>query len=86
MLLDVQEASNDWAGAEVTCNKSLTIMAADRNVSVPDDEEFESYQTKLRLTRAKALVHMGHKNHLRQAIAILENVSASLQSEKLCKH
>ncbi|XP_069945055.1 superkiller complex protein 3 [Cherax quadricarinatus] len=77
ILLKLQEASNDWAGVEVTCKRSLKIMEDDPNVTVPDNEEFEEYWTKLLLTQAKAYVHMGHKNHLHQAVTLLEEYACT---------
>ncbi|KAG7169340.1 Tetratricopeptide repeat protein 37-like [Homarus americanus] len=72
ILLEIQEATNDWPGVEVSCKKSLKIMEADETITIPDDEGFEAYRTKMMLTQAKAYVIMGHKNHLRQAVDILE--------------
>ncbi|XP_045595970.2 superkiller complex protein 3 [Procambarus clarkii] len=77
ILLNVQEATNDWSGVEVTCKRSLKIMEEDPNVTIPDNEEFEAYRTKLLLMQAKAFVYMGHKNHLRQAVALLEKYACT---------
>ena len=75
LLLVVNEASNNWPGVEVTCRKSLEIMANSPKVTIPSGEDLEAYRLKMKLTRAKAFVYMGHDNHLREAVAILEDVS-----------
>ncbi|XP_064110497.1 superkiller complex protein 3-like [Macrobrachium nipponense] len=72
LLLGANEASNNWPGVEVACKKSLDIMASNAKVAIPGNEEFESYRWRMKLTRAKAFVYMGHDNHLREAVSILE--------------
>ncbi|XP_068245666.1 superkiller complex protein 3 [Palaemon carinicauda] len=72
LLLEANKASNNWPGVEVACKKSLDIMASNAKVAIPGNEDFDSYKWKMKLSRAKAFVFMGHENHLREAVAILE--------------
>lgn len=76
LLLDVQEVMSDWSGVEVTCSATLRFINDNppTPASIPGGEELEVYCARLRLAKAKALVHMGHINHLRQAVDVLKNV------------
>lgn len=72
----VQEKTNDWPGVEVSCKKIINILKSESKVTIPDDEDLESYSIKMHLMQAKALFYMGHVNHLKQAVAILDEVGA----------
>ncbi|KAG0717698.1 Tetratricopeptide repeat protein 37 [Chionoecetes opilio] len=72
LLRSVQEESSDWPGVETSCRKSLAILSGDARPTVPGGEDPQAYETRLRLTQARALVHMGHKNHLKKAVDMLE--------------
>lgn len=74
LLLIVQEKTNDWPGVEVSCKKIINILKAESKVSLPDSEDAESYSIKMHLMQAKALFYMGHMNHLKQAVTILDEV------------
>lgn len=78
LLLSVQEMNSDWPGVEVTCSAALKFMAENSTATIPGDEDSETYRARLRLSKAKALVQMGHINHLRQAVAVLESVRMML--------
>lgn len=75
LLRSIQEESSDWPGVETSCRKSLAILSSDRIPTIPSGEDPKAYETKIKLTQARALVHMGHKNHLRQAVNMLQEVS-----------
>ncbi|KAG0717697.1 hypothetical protein GWK47_000849 [Chionoecetes opilio] len=78
LLRSVQEESSDWPGVETSCRKSLAILSGDARPTVPGGEDPQAYETRLRLTQARALVHMGHKNHLKKAVDMLEQVRNSV--------
>lgn len=75
LLRSIQEESSDWPGVETSCRKSLAILSSDRTPTIPSGEDPKAYETKIKLTQARALVHMGHKNHLKQAVNMLQEVS-----------
>ncbi|KAK4289500.1 hypothetical protein Pmani_037531, partial [Petrolisthes manimaculis] len=81
LLLESQASGGDWPGVEVSCRRSLDVMAANPTATVPDDDrDADGYRVYLRLMQARALVNMGHRNHLRQAVDILqEHVGSSLE-------
>ncbi|KAK7074327.1 hypothetical protein SK128_021742 [Halocaridina rubra] len=72
LLLNVNKDTNNWPGVEVTCKKMLDILSTTPKVSIPGREEREAFIWKLKLMRADAFIHMGHENHLREAVSILE--------------
>uniref|UniRef100_A0A0P4WDX8 Tetratricopeptide repeat protein 37 n=1 Tax=Scylla olivacea TaxID=85551 RepID=A0A0P4WDX8_SCYOL len=72
LLRSIQEESSDWPGVETSCRKSLAILSSDNTPTIPRGEDPQAYGTQLRLMQARALVHMGHKNHLKQAVTMLE--------------
>lgn len=77
LLLIVQEKINDWPGVEVSCKKIINILNSESKVTLPDNEDAESYSIKMHLMQAKALFYMGHMNHLKQAVAILDKLSGT---------
>lgn len=78
----VQEKINDWPGVEVSCKKIINILNSESKVTLPDNEDSESYSIKMHLMQAKALFYMGHMNHLKQAVAILDKVRAKVAFQK----
>ena len=74
LLRSVQEECSDWPGVETSCRKSLAILSSDTTPTIPGAEDPHTYESRLRLLQARALVHMGHKNHLKQAVNVLEQV------------
>lgn len=89
LLRSIQEESSDWSGVEISCRKSLAILSNDNSCTIPSGEDPQAYETKLKLTQARALVHMGHKNHLKQAVNMLEEVSRCVRNKMqrlVCHH
>lgn len=72
LLRSIQEESSDWPGLETSCRKSLAILSSDKSCTIPGGENPQTYETKLKLMQARALVYMGHKNHLKQAVNMLQ--------------